>query len=503
MRAFTQRWRSRRAAPLPPGECAPWSIRRVAVIVTSLLVLPLTACGGARVAAPDARWVRAETTHFTLYTDLPSARAQQRVVQLERLLSAFLENGWNLHGELPMKLNIVMFGSRSDFRTYGGTNLGGYYLSELQYEPWILLPDPSQKGSLDTLRHELTHHIAHQGMHAQPRWFSEGIASYFETATFDADGSFTIGSVPRCRWESLRRWGPMRAKALFADDVDVRDERFYASAWLLVHYLMSVHSREFTEYQRRIALGQSDVDAWSAAFPTLPRAKLDVELAEYGRVGSYAKFSLAVTAHEVTARTTPLALADRHALQALLFMACKACNARAFERAKQHVDLALAADPSQPQAATLRASISTVTPADRIVAARSIAEAQPKAWLGWLYLGFALAAEGKLGSVDVNADPVARMRALAPRHPYGTMLSALQRAQRGDRDGALADAQRARRMAPTNPRLLVQSAEVLALLSACGDLQNVVHQIAALHHATLSERVHERLSSLVTDCMEP
>ena len=44
---------------------------------------------------------------------------------------------------------------------------------------------------------QLTHHIAHLGMQAQPAWFAEGIASYFETATFDEDGRFTIGAVPR------------------------------------------------------------------------------------------------------------------------------------------------------------------------------------------------------------------------------------------------------------------------------------------------------------------
>ena len=154
-----------------------------------------SACIKPRLASPKAKWLRVETEHFRVHTDLGPERAREQALELERTFHAFLDHGWVHEGDPPFMLNAVMFSNPHEVERFTGLYAEAYALPDLLFEPWIVLAVPNRVDGLDVLRHELTHYIARQAIRHQPKWFGEGIAGYFETAHFVSDTEFEIGTT--------------------------------------------------------------------------------------------------------------------------------------------------------------------------------------------------------------------------------------------------------------------------------------------------------------------
>jgi hypothetical protein len=125
-----------------------------------------------------------------------------------------------------------------------------------------VLAQPEASRTVATIVHEATHQIAFNcGLHTRlsdcPRWFSEGIAMYFENPDLrNSKGWGSIGGVNALRIGQFQKYLGVRPtnslETLLRDDSRFNDSKqsldAYAEAWALTYFLIKKHSKEYVEY---------------------------------------------------------------------------------------------------------------------------------------------------------------------------------------------------------------------------------------------------------------
>jgi hypothetical protein len=164
-----------------------------------------------------------------------------------------------------------------------------------------VLGGPEGTRTVSTIVHEATHQIAFNvGLHARysdcPRWFSEGIAMYFETPDLHSvKGWAGVGAVNRPRLTQFQQSLAARPgdslKTLLATDRRFRSPTgasdAYAEAWALTYFLLRQRPKEYVEYLTMLSAKQPLVQDGPARrleeFEKYfgPWKKLDNELVRY------------------------------------------------------------------------------------------------------------------------------------------------------------------------------------------------------------------------------
>lgn len=250
------------------------------------------------------------TEHYVIATAGSRLHAEWCGVLFERLMKAFLDY-WNAP-ELNLRtptapLPVVIYRDRTSFAKVAQKDAGpafaqanGYYSMKTNR---IVLFDPTGERKplrsraelqrymlanpvpVSTIVHEATHQIAFNcGMHTRyadnPVWMTEGMAMYFEVPDLRSRAVWrTMGRVNQPRLRAFRdaiaedrvrtdrrgireekTSGPLshtetlalRLEALVADDGRFQDfntnKQAYAEAWLLTHYLLNNHRKNYLAY---------------------------------------------------------------------------------------------------------------------------------------------------------------------------------------------------------------------------------------------------------------
>lgn len=465
---------------------------------TALSACALAACAGLPPVPSKGgpAWRELESEHFVLRTDLSSDRAHETIRQMEHLLAGLLRVGWEVRGSLPAKLTVVMFADRSHRKVFSPYYDGWVIQRRLEGPVAVMAAARRFEGS-DTLVHELTHEIAYLAMERQPTWFSEGIATFFQTAKVEPDGTFVIGDTP-WQYAAVGRAEPLPAATLMAADADLDDERFYGSAWLLVHFLMMRHADAFVAYQEALARGERFEDAWRSTLGALTPDKLDDALDEYRYHGAFPRMASRVPAPQVHVRERSMTDADVYALRALLYARCRDCGHEQRELARRNVALALQADPNHVDA--LLAHLDFVRARDEaLVFARRAVAADPKDWRAWLALAIGLMpklSDGTLPQPEWGA-AIDRAVELGPKQPIALGMAALRAHFSGDDVRALELSRQAVRKRPTDKAVLGLRLMVLLLAHRCDELPDVAVRFA---HAQDSDFTREEIDRLRTTC---
>ncbi len=248
-----------------------------------------------RVLAELPRGFRAHSTaHYLIFYNTSPAYAQWCGSLFERLYLAFLNfwsrRGFDLHApEFP--LVAVVFADRQSYLDFTRPELGnagetiiGYYallsnrmtmydLTGVESEGRggrgrtaaqinQVLARPAALQTVATIVHEATHQIAFNcGLHTRlsdcPRWFSEGIAEYFETPDLhSAKGWKNVGAVNQTRLEGFLHYAAARPanslERLLRDDARFSDAKrsldAYAESWALTYFLLHKHPKQYVTY---------------------------------------------------------------------------------------------------------------------------------------------------------------------------------------------------------------------------------------------------------------
>jgi hypothetical protein len=273
-------------------------------------------------------------------------------------------------------------------------------------QPIIVLSLSSLDGDLRIVTHELTHVIAFNVIPHQPAWLSEGIAGYFETLRLDeARGKVDVGRPLDFRVRQIRSDGLTPTAALFAcEQPACMDDRFYATTWALITYLVNHHRSELVQYMARLIETPKEQQSklWAEVFPALPPAALDHELAQWA---AYGKIQVSEYKHELTAtEATQRGLLDSDALAARgLLRYLFAPNAVPAE-----ITEALSLDATAVLPNMIRAAVVKEMDGEK---ARAVAAAHPDDWRAWWLVGRATS-----GTKDSHEARV-KMCALLEKNP--------------------------------------------------------------------------------------
>lgn len=274
------------------------------------------------------------TSHYLIFHDTSPAYAQWCGSLFEQLYSAFI-NVWTHRKfeltEPEFPLVAIVFADRQAYLKFSQPELGdaaegiiGYFSLTsnrmTMYDLTGVQPQGRRHGStsaqinqilaqpevlrtISTIVHEATHQIAFNcGLHTRlsdcPRWFSEGIAMYFETPDLGngiKKGWSGIGDVNQPRLDQFLKCladRPVNSlETLIRDDRRFTDSKrasdAYAEAWALTYFLIRQHPKEFISYLRMLSAkkplmpdaAEQRLDEFRRAFGDL--ADLNVEFLRF------------------------------------------------------------------------------------------------------------------------------------------------------------------------------------------------------------------------------
>jgi len=255
---------------------------RWAVLLAAACAVMVFALFGA--APAEARWLRAESPKFIVYSDGDDMRLREQVQQLE-MFDAVLRAAHQLdpRGVPPRKLTIYLVKDHASLaRMWPGEpeHIAGLYNASSGDISAIAIRDSKETTHRaanqdtweeSTLFHEYTHHFMLQNFpFGFPTWLIEGYAEYYGATTVDG-GHIETGKFSNGRVYELDGlpWLPMQdvlGKRL--DEIPQKQwGMFYAQSWLLTHYLKSdpARSRQLVAYMIDVGKGGDPVAAMQKA----------------------------------------------------------------------------------------------------------------------------------------------------------------------------------------------------------------------------------------------
>ena len=271
---------------------------KVRTIIRHYLLPALSAI--ALPTAAKADWHEASSNHFVIYGDDNPKNLQRFAEQLESYQAA-MAGVSRLDNAVPSPSNrvtIYLLGTdKAVQRIAGGTVantkfLQGFYIpragGSVAFAPNVSASHSTQiSESMNTLLHEYAHHfLISNSQFAMPRWFSEGAAEFYASASFGKDGSVGIGRPAQNRAGELFYARDVPVDLLI--DADAYEQKrgnstgydaYYGKAWLLYHYLTFDEGRkgQLLRYRSLITTGKSSRDAGVEAFGDLARLERELE----------------------------------------------------------------------------------------------------------------------------------------------------------------------------------------------------------------------------------
>jgi len=273
------------------------------------MMLTSSGCAGAQVTLRARDWVRVDTEHVTLRTDLPTARAREVAATMQQSRDAFASAVFPCAFSRPSRVEVTIISHARNFEAVGEAWSAGYFQgseSRIDDAPRrIVLRSWDPVTTRQIFQHELAHQVGTACMPSMPIWLNEGIAAFLETAVVD-DTSIALGlppyvfvndrvprsytyrgvnvtTVPRANLRTPEALVAMGREDFYAathrgaraaDEARVAN---YASAWALVHHLELGAPEVHTPFARYLAaLAAPDADAlalWQREFGALDLAR--------------------------------------------------------------------------------------------------------------------------------------------------------------------------------------------------------------------------------------
>jgi len=317
---------------------------------------------GAPAALPPEKqkWYEGRSAHFLFVTDgteketLARARSFEILHEILRIISPDLRRGRAQTGpKLPSF--VYLFSSAEEFQSYSAmTGIDGYFAAHLDGN--YIAMDSSTERSTDIAYHEYLHQYMKANFPAVPLWLNEGMACFFQTMQLDGQ-EIVLGRPPEGYLHSLATQGILPVARILAvshqspEYTAVPERRkFYASAWLLIDYLMTggdVKRAQLGQYLDLIRSGHPPEACFRLAFDRGPEL-LDQELRGYLRLLEQRKTISIWTIQFKTLQADPsfaftgLPRSEALGRLGLLLMS----DDEAFrERSKAHLSAALSLDP--------------------------------------------------------------------------------------------------------------------------------------------------------------
>jgi tetratricopeptide (TPR) repeat protein len=451
-------------------------------------------------------WREVRSAHVLLQTDLSSGKARELAQEVERMYEVVLHGLFRTPPPPLGLLRVIALRSEEEFGLFAPKNAAAYYRAGDVYGPTIVMPGVFAEAQRIVVAHEITHHVTAQVFARQPRWFSEGLASYMETVgSSGPNNTPTMGGIPRYLYRLAFPYHGGIGRVLTATDLTDDTGRPYALAWALVHFLVNHHPQELGQLEARFARGQDPAVAWREVFPRWDPASrdgadaLDRELGGYLGRGKFGYRDVKLPPAQPVAER-PMSAAEAHGVRLSLPWINRGEKVEP-ARVRAETDEALAHDAGHVAALALLAA--GAPPEERLRLAERATAAHPEDVRAWLLLGRALPPAEERRRIE------AYQRATAADGTNATALNDLAWTLLGaGRSGeALPLARKAAGLDPWSAPVLDTYAGVLEDLGQCGEALAVQRRAADVlsEHAREDERAPylKRLARLERSCGQP
>lgn len=231
-------------------------LSRMITAVAAVLMLALAA------SPAQARWIRAESPRFIVYSDGDEQVLRTYVADLE-IFDDLLRyrHGMPTGGLPPRKLEIYLVANSPSLRRAApgmGDGIGGYYSASMGDVYAVAI---RSRGENTVIQHEYVHHFMHQYFaNAYPAWLVEGYAEYFDTAKVGKKevevGKWSEGRVLELEYLKWASMDDLLSKRFWEIPKEAQGG-FYGQSWLLTHYMMSDPGRyeKFLGYMKAVSAG--------------------------------------------------------------------------------------------------------------------------------------------------------------------------------------------------------------------------------------------------------
>ena len=310
------------------------------------------------------KWVEARTANFRIFSQLTDNKTKDIALEFEALRRIFLYiaphpggRRMQLDGNNPV--DLFLFKDQKNFKPYCRfTGAWGMFIPQ----PWgnYMLLNAEHDTSVVIGRHEYVHYLVSQNFGRVPVWINEGLAEFYSTAKWDKK-TISIGMPYMARLQSLRAAPPMPLGRLVQVGLSSPEysqprlvENFYASCWLVTHYLLTdiVTQPKVWAFLRDLQTGMGEDEAFAKNFG-ITHSELDKKVVDHmndmfrgGRV-KYWGIDAGSPMGGGSVETKPLTRQDALSRLGILALS-ESERERSFARA--HFDAALAVAPKHPLA---------------------------------------------------------------------------------------------------------------------------------------------------------
>lgn len=259
--------------------------------LTAILCLSL----GLSCPAYADNWVKAQSEHFTVYSNNSQAVTRQFAQRLEAYYYTLYElyRAKNADADTARpRFDAYLLRDRRDMRAVWpdiDEDVAGFYRQceegsaayatyEVSISGGTSHIKKQKDGFLDyVLFHEYAHHFMFENYNVPlPAWYVEGFAEYFMTTQIDG-ADIAIGQVQPERYQRLIGEGWLDYADMLRGVRQTQSEKvfqFYAQSWLLTHYIMASPDRIklFAAYIDDINAGADPVAAFESRFAVTMKA---------------------------------------------------------------------------------------------------------------------------------------------------------------------------------------------------------------------------------------
>ncbi|RDC59556.1 hypothetical protein HME9302_00746 [Alteripontixanthobacter maritimus] len=262
------------------------------------LMLVVFAAIGLGFSVNAKTWHRADTHHFTIYSDGRQSDLEDFAHEAEKF-DALLRMLWKKPvQDTPTKLTIFMVSESGQVASLiGQDNVAGFYVPQVEGSFAVSnrqkTRDKRALSGQQTLFHEYAHHFFFNNFSIPtPSWFVEGFAEFVATAEFKKNGEWYFGRPAFHRAGEIEYFGAIDVRDLLTlrpGQMTGRSRNaFYGWSWVLTHMLYSKERDRGDQLNRYLMLLNSGIEAIPAAEQAFGSIdQLDRDMRDYadGRMG--------------------------------------------------------------------------------------------------------------------------------------------------------------------------------------------------------------------------
>jgi hypothetical protein len=280
---------------------------------------------GEPLKAPGAggpAWIRVESEHFIVVSDLDRAEAESIARELEDGLDAIAQIAFEQPRTAIDPAMVVIFRDTNELHRFLPPLLGGAFATHaLSGDPesprFVIAQGKLTEETRSNFFHELTHDLFDLNFGVAPTWLAEGWAEYYGSVRIEGDQirvgaplqhiTFTDGpsfqrfrnasgvvyiAIPVGRVPSATDLIHMTKEALYAgdtaeqpsDESALRSLTNYVGSWALLHMLLDgpePYQKRFQAFADLARSGKSVESAFAQAFADVPPRRFDADFRAY------------------------------------------------------------------------------------------------------------------------------------------------------------------------------------------------------------------------------